>query len=129
MCYFIKIGFPTPNPPVCLEALGMQNKQISDAAITASSEDNSETKAYYGRLHFLRGSGRAGGWAAKSNENDQFLQVNFDGWRKVTRVAIQGREDKDQWVKEFSLSYGYDSVFFQDYTEDEVKKVCPAKVN
>ena len=116
-----------PEPPVCLEALGMQNKQIPDAAITASTEYQSTTKAHYGRLHFLRESGGAGGWAAQSNDNDQFLQVNFGGWRKVARVAIQGREDKDQWVKEFSLSYGYDSVFFQDYSEDEVKKVCLSK--
>ena len=127
MCYFIKIGFPVPKPPVCLEALGMQNKEIPDGAITASTEYDSETKAYYGRLHFLRGSWTAGGWAAQSNDNDQFLQVNFGGWRKVTRVAIQGREDEDQWVEEFSLSYGYDSVFFQHYTEDEVKKVCLSK--
>ena len=108
---------------MCLEALGMQNKEIPDTAITASTEDDSETKAYYGRLHFLRGRWRAGGWVAQSKDKDQFLQVNFGGWRKVTRVVIQGREDEDQWVKKFSLSYGYDSVFFQDYTEDEVKKV------
>ena len=124
---FIKIGFPVPEPPVCLEALGMQNKQIPDAAITASTEYDNTTKAHYGRLHFLRKSERAGGWAAQSNVTDQFLQVNFGGWRKVTRVVVQGREDEDQWVKEFSLSYGYDSVFFQDYSEDEVKKVCLSK--
>ena len=112
---------------MCLEALGMQNKQIPDVAITTSTEYDSTTKAHYGRLHFLRGSGKAGGWAAKSNDKDQFLQVYFGGWRKVTRVAIQGGEDGDQWVKEFSLSYGNDSVFFQDYTEDEVKKVCLSK--
>ena len=113
---------------MCLEALGMQNKQIPDAAITASTEDDFETKAYYGRLHLLRGSGRAGGWAAQSEDKDQFFQVHFGGWRKVTRVTIQGREDEDQWVEEFSLSYGYDSVFFQDYTEDDAnKKVCLSK--
>ena len=108
---------------MCLEALGMQNNQIPDAAITASTEDDSETKAHYGRLYFLSGSGRAGGWAAQSNDKDQFLQVHFGGWRKVTRIAIQGREDENQWVESFSLSYGYDSVSFQDYTEDEVTKV------
>ena len=128
VCYLIKIGFSAPNPPVCLEALGMQNKQIPDAAITSSTEDHIGTKAYYGRLHLLRGSGRAGGWAAQYEDKDQFLQVHFGGWRKITRVAIQGREDRNQWVKTFSLSYGNDSVFFQDYTEDGVnKKVCLSK--
>ena len=111
-------------PPVCLEALGMQNKQILDSAITASSYWNSKSKAYYGRLHFLPSSSQVGGgWLSKWNDKDQFFQVHFGDWRKVTRVAIQGRQDADQWVKSFSLSYGYDSVFFQDYTEEEVKKV------
>ena len=111
-------------PPVCLEALGMQNKQILDSAITASSYWYGENKAYYGRLHFLPSSSQVGGgWLSKWNDKDQFLQVHFGGWRKVTRIAIQGREDENQWVESFSLSYGYDSVSFQDYTEDEVTKV------
>ncbi|XP_020615957.1 lactadherin-like [Orbicella faveolata] len=116
-------GFPTPKPPLCLEALGMQNKQIPDSAITASSEYRS---ASYGRLHFLRRSWQVtGGWVAQWNDKDQFFQVNFIDWRKVTRVAIQGRVDEDQWVESFSLSYGYDSVLFQDYTEEGVKRVFP----
>ena len=96
----------------------MQNKQIPDSAITASTEYYS---AFYGRLHFL--AWRAGGWVARWNDKNQFLQVHFSDWRKVTRVAIQGRQDYDQWVKSFSLSYGYDSVFFEDYKEDGVKRV------
>ena len=112
-----------PKPPVCLEALGMQNEQIPDSAITASTEHDSGTKAYYGRLHFLYRSGRAGGWAARWNDKNQFFQVNFGDWRNVTRVAIQGRQDADQWVESFSLSYGYDSVYFQDYEEEGKKKV------
>ena len=51
-----------------------------------------------------------------------FFKYILGGWRKVTRVAIQGRQDSNQWVKSFSLSYGYDSVSFQDYTEEGVKK-------
>jgi len=114
---------------VCLEALGMQNKQIPDSAIIASSYWNSKTKAKNGRLHLLGTSGRVGGWAARRNDNNQFFQAHFGGWRKVTRVAIQGRQDKDQWVKSFSLSYGYDSVFFQDYKEEELKKVSKRMSN
>jgi len=109
---------------VCLEALGMQNKKIPDSAITASSESYS---ASYGRLHFLRRSG--GGWVAGWNDQNPFFQVNFDDWRKVTRVTIQGRQDQDQWVKRFSLSYGYDAVFFQTYTEKGKKKVSKRMTN
>ena len=105
---------------MCSEALGMQNKQIPDSAITASTRSYS---ACNGRLHFLARSWRDGGWVAGWNDKHPFLQVNFRDWRKVTRVAIQGRQDADQWIESFSLSYGYDSVFFEDYREDGVKKV------
>jgi len=112
---------------VCLEALGMQNKQIPDSAITASSESYS---AFYGRLHFLYRSGHVvGGWVAEWNDQNPFFQVHFGDWRNVTRVAIQGRQDHDQWVKNYSLSYGYDAVFFQAYTEEGEKKVSKRMTN
>ena len=118
--YFIQIGFSTPKPPVCLKALGMQNGKIPDSAITASTEYNAQGSASNGRLH----SGiNYGAWLAQKNDVYQYLQVNFGDWTKVTRVAIQGRMDSDQWVKSFSLSYGYDHVFFKDYKEGDVKKV------
>ena len=112
-----------PTPPVCLEALGMQNGRIPDSAIKASTEYNGASKASNGRLHFQYRSGRHGAWIAKTNDAFQYLQINFGDWTKVTRVAIQGRQDADQWVKSFSLSYGYDGVFFKDYNENKAKKV------
>ena len=101
----------------------MQNKQIPDSAITASAHGYYKAKATNGRLHFLPTSDSVGGWVARRDDNNPFFQVHFGGWRKVTRVAIQGRQDKDQWVESFSLSYGNDSVSFQDYKEEGVKKV------
>jgi len=114
---------------VCLEALGMQNTQIPDSAITASSYWYSRTESKNGRLHFLPTLDRVGGWVARWHDNNPFFQVHFGGWRKVTRVAIQGRQDQDQWVKRFSLSYGYDSVSFQDYKEEGLKKVSKRMSN
>lgn len=108
---------------MCLEALGMQNGKIPDSAISASTEYNSAHKAINGRLHFLYRSGRYGAWSARTNDVYQYLQVNFGDWTKVSRVAIQGRSDADQWVKSFTLSYGYDPVFFKDYKEAGSKKV------
>ena len=108
---------------MCDEALGMQNGKIPDSAISASTEYGSSYKAIHGRLHLLVASGRVGAWAARTNDVHQFLQVNFGDWKKVTRVTIQGRQDADQWVKSFSLSYGYDPVFFQSYKENGTKIV------
>lgn len=109
---------------MCLEALGMQNGEIPDSDITASTE---RTKGFHGRLHLLYTTWKSGGWEARKNDDNQFLQVYFGDLRKVTRVAIQGRQEKDQWVKSFVLSYGYDSVIFEDYKEDGLKKVNKRK--
>ena len=100
LCYLIKIGFPTLKPPVCLEALGMQNKQIPDSAITASSYRNNDGKANNGRLHFLHTSDRAGGWVAKWNhKRNPYFQVHFGSWRKVTRSEERrvGKECRSRW--------------------------------
>ncbi|XP_029202215.2 uncharacterized protein LOC114966489 [Acropora millepora] len=116
-------GFTAPKPLLCAEALGMQNGKIPDSVITASSEYSSACKAMNGRLHFLHRSGRVGSWLANRLDVYQYLQVNFGDWTKISRVATQGRNDADQWVTSFSLSYGYDSVFFRIYKEDNKKKI------
>ena len=123
MVYSVQKGFPTPTPPVCSEAIGMQTGRIPDSAIRASSEHGTAYKAINGRLHFLSRSERIGAWAAKNNDMFQYLQVSFGDWTKVTRVAIQGRQDAAQWVKTFSISYSYDPIFFKVYKEDGAKKV------
>ena len=102
----------------------MQSERIPDSALRASSVYFTEqSKAINGRLHFLSRSGRIGAWMAKTNDAFQFLEANLSDWTNVTRVAIQGRQDFDYWVKSFSLSYGYDGVLFKAYIEDGLQKV------
>ena len=120
------IGFATPIPPQCMEALGMKSGDIPDSAITASSSANAVSYApSVGRLHFLSaGSGRYGSWAAGANNAQQWFQVNFGSWTKVTAIRTQGRQDSSQWVKTYSISYSYDSVFHKTvYNEYGSKKV------
>ena len=98
-----------------MEALGMENSQIPDSAITASSSYNAISFApSIGRLHFLSaGSGKYGSWAAGANNEYQWFQVDLGSWTKVSAVATQGRQDTDQWVKTYSLSFSYDGVFWE----------------
>ena len=98
-----------------MEALGMENSQIPDSAITASSSYNAISYApYIGRLNFLSaGSGKYGSWAAGANNENQWFQVDLGKWTKISAVATQGRQDADQWVKTYSLSFSYDGVFWE----------------
>ena len=112
-------GFSTPKPPQCMDALGMESGNISDSAITASTSYTAVSLApSVGRLHFLSsGSGKYGSWAAEANDKNQWFQVDFGSWTKVTAVATQGRQDADQWVKNYKLSFSYDGVFYKNVNE------------
>ena len=94
----------------------MQSGDIPDSAITASSSYNINSFApSIGRLHFLSvGSGKYGSWAAQTNDANQWFQVDFGSWTKISAFATQGRQDADQWVKNYSLSFSYDDVFYKD---------------
>ena len=120
--YFF-IGFPTPTFPACLRALGLESGAIPYSAISASSEIDIARKAANARLHFQGEKGRIGGWTSRINDEFQWLEVNFGNWTSVGRVAIQGRHAVMQWVSTFSLSFGFDGVFFDEYKEEGHKKV------
>ena len=110
-----------------METLGMESGEIPDSAISASSSANVNSHApSVGRLHFLMsGSGKYGSWASGTNNLLQWLQVDFGDWRKITAVATQGRQDSNQWVKLYSLSISYDSVFWEVVNNEHAsKQVC-----
>ena len=112
---FLFTGFSTPKPPQCMDALGMENSQIPDPAITASSSASANSFVpSIGRLHFLSaGSGKHGSWAAGANNLNQWFKVDMGGWTQISAVATQGRQDSNQWVESFSLSFSYDGVFWE----------------
>ena len=76
-----------------------------------------------GRLHFQAVPGEQGSWAASTNNEFQFFEVNFGDWTQVTRVATQGRQNGAWWTTSYTLAYSYDGVFFADYKEDDLVKV------
>ena len=104
-----------------MAGLGLENGKIPDSAIKASSFANSNYRASQGRLQAQYESGGYGSWVAGTSNNQQWFQVDFEGWTKVARVAIQGRLNAGHWVTKFKLAYSYDGVFFKDYIEEGEK--------
>lgn len=104
-----------------MDALGMENGQIPDSAISASSSANANSYApSIGRIHYLSsGSGTYGSWAAGANNKEQWFQVNLGGWTQITAVATQGRQDSNQWVKSYTLSHSYDGVFWATVNNED----------
>ena len=96
----------------------MENGAIPNGQLSASSEWDANHAASQGRLNFKAVPGKAGSWSAKTNDDNQWLQVDLGTQdNKVTRVATQGRNGHSQWVTKYALQYSEDGVNFQYYTE------------
>lgn len=98
----------TPVTTTCQEGLGMENGQIQDAKITASSEWADNHGATNARLNRPAQSGTTGGWSAQVNDASQWIQADLGGVKSVTGVKIQGRNAYDQWVTKFKVQYSND---------------------
>ena len=82
----------------CTKPLGMENGQIRDDQITASSIYSSYYCPRNGRLNFKPTTGRKGAWASVSRDLNQWLQVDFQQFTFFTGISIQGRQDYHESV-------------------------------
>ena len=98
----------------------MESGAISDSQMSASSEWSHKEKAHYGRLHVKETQHNAGGWVARTNDENQWLQIDLNNrYIKITRVATQGR-NIIYWqgrVTKYHLTYSNDGINFYFYKE------------
>ena len=99
----------------------MESRAITNAQITASSEDNAVHAASHARLNFQEVRDKAAGaWVANAADDYPWLQVDLGArYTKVTRVATQGRNSLNypQWVTKYKLQYSDNGKAFQYYRE------------
>ena len=103
----------------------MENRAISDAQISASSQKDVNHAAKQARLRIKADGNKSGGWSARRDDFNQWLQVDLGSNTKVTRVATQGRNQRDEWVTKYRLQYSYGGVNFKFY---KIKENSSAKV-
>ena len=101
----------------------MENGEILDGQITASSEWNANHGPANGRVNFKAGGVRTGAWSSRRNDLNQWLQVDFELQATVTEIMTQGRSDANQWVKSYAVTYSNDGVFFDAYQKNGIIKV------
>ncbi|XP_044139514.1 coagulation factor V [Bufo gargarizans] len=88
----------------CSAPLGMENNNIKDAQITASSHKSSwYSGSWLASLARLNKAGSINAWQAKSNNNQQWLQVDFLVTKKITGLMTQGA--KSLTVEMYVMSY------------------------
>ena len=107
----------------------MESRVISDAQISASSQWDANHAAIQGRLNFLAGGGKQGGWSAGANDQNQWLQADLGTIKKVTHLGTQGRNAADQWVTSYKVVYSTDGASFQFYKEQGADEVCQLFLN
>ena len=108
---------------LCNRPMGMQSGRIRNHMIIASSSWNANHAARLARLHGRRRGNNVGAWCSKSKNRYQWLQVDFGGAAKIIRIATQGRQDANQWVKQYYVSHSLDRVHFSEYKERNNRKV------
>ena len=111
----VSISFVLCTAVPCTASLGMENRLIRDAQITASSEHDSNHTAIQARLNLKAGGGKQGAWSAGSNDANQWIQVALGNYSKLTGIATQGRNGHSQWVTKYQLQYSDDGVNFDYY--------------
>ena len=97
----------------------MESGAILDSQLSASSEWDNTLSVAQGRLNSIPQAGKGGSWSARTNDANQWFQVDLGQLNtKVTRLAIQGRQEAGQWVTKYRIKYSDDGLNYQDYKEE-----------
>jgi len=87
----------------------LEDKRLRRGAITASTYYNKYLAPWHGRLN------HRWSWSARRSTRTQWLQVYFGGLARITGILSQGRQDANQWVKTFVLTFSRDGLNFVKY--------------
>ena len=107
----------------CDVPLGVEDNRVPNQFFSASSFYNYYCAPRNARLHQRRAGRNGGAWCARRNDRTQWLQVDFGGLTRVTRISTQGRQNSDQWVTSYYLGYSKNGIRYFPYREGRSTKV------
>lgn len=58
-------------------------------------------------------------WTASSSDFSQYLIIDLGQTMNITAIATQGREHHNEYVNEYSISYGTNGLDYADYKETD----------
>lgn len=97
--------------------LGLEDKRLSPGDLTASTYYNHHLSPWHGRLN------HRWSWSVRTRNTRQWFKVNFGDITKLKGIATQGRQDANQWVKTYVVTYSRDGVSYVPYKENRRIKV------
>ena len=105
------------------KSFGLSSGKIPNKSMKASSEADKYHAAFLARLNFKPKGRFKGGWSAKKNNRRQWIQVDFKRYRRVTKVATQGRADAKQYVTSFAVASSPDGYRWTPFRVNSRLKV------
>ena len=118
-------------PTECrIQPLGMENREIPNEAVNASSIWASGCEPWRARLNNIKTSGGASAaWSALQNAIGQYLQIDLGKERVVNKIATQGKSATVllQWVTSYKLLFSSDGAKWKEYENNGVVKVNSVK--
>ena len=103
--------------------IGLEDGKVPDRAFSASSQWDKYHRANRARLNSVATKRYRGGWSTRKNNRRQWLQVKLRRRARITGLATQGRQDLNQWVRSYSISYSLTGRSFRPYKENGRVKV------
>ena len=103
--------------------IGLEDGKVPDRAFSASSQWDKYHRANRARLNSVATKRYRGGWSARKNNRRQWLQFKVRRRARITGLATQGRQDLNQWVRSYSISYSLTGRSFRPYKENGRVKV------
>ncbi|XP_028407274.1 uncharacterized protein LOC114529904, partial [Dendronephthya gigantea] len=114
---------PCPDP----ESLGMESFHISNNQLTSSSTHDKYSRHTSARLNLVSVTGvRSGGWVASHDDVQPWIRIDFRANVTLRAIQTQGREDADEWVTTYEVSYGTTSNTYDKFHENGQVKVFSA---
>ena len=117
-------------PTECrIQPLGMENGEIPNEAVKASSYFRSRTIPWQARLNNMETIGYTGAWCTLQNAIGEYLQIDLGKKRVVNKIATQGRPwtTDIQWVTSYKLLFSSDEANWNEYQNKGVVKVNAVK--
>ena len=93
------------------KAAGLENGDVLNSQLSASSIHSSDTSYIYGRLNLLPA---VSCWAANSADSQPWFQVDMLVNKEFSSVAIQGRHNVNQWVTKYRVQTSLDGSVWKD---------------
>ena len=93
----------------------MKSGAIRNKQITASSEWDKYHNARLSRLGTVKRGRYRGAWSARHNNHHQWLKVDFRRPMKIKKIVTKGRQDTNQWVTRYQVTYSQDGSHWTMY--------------